>query len=205
MKKTGIFYGSTNGDTESVANKIAIQLGIGKEDVHNVADTTPHAVQPYEVLLLGCSTWGVGEMQDDWNDFLFKLKDMDLKNKTVALFGCGDSVSFSSSFCDALGVIYHELQHTGCTFTGEVDLSESRFDGSGGVIDGKFVGLPIDDNNESDRYQNKKMDRPLKSNGFILKSACYEATIGRFPKSPIVYVPIPYTKIFFYRLCENNL
>ena len=38
MKKTGIFYGSTNGDTESVANKIAIQLGIGKEDVHNVAD-----------------------------------------------------------------------------------------------------------------------------------------------------------------------
>ena len=36
MKKTGIFYGSTNGDTESVANKIAIQLGIGKEDVHNV-------------------------------------------------------------------------------------------------------------------------------------------------------------------------
>ena len=29
MKKTGIFYGSTNGDTESVANKIAIQLGIG--------------------------------------------------------------------------------------------------------------------------------------------------------------------------------
>ena len=80
-----------------------------------------------------------------------KLKDMDLKNKTVALFGCGDSVSFSSSFCDALGVIYHELQHTGCTFTGEVDLSEYRFDGSGGVIDGKFVGLPIDDNNESDR------------------------------------------------------
>ena len=61
MKKTGIFYGSTNGDTESVANKIAIQLGIGKEDVHNVADTTPHAVQPYEVLLLGCSTWGVGK------------------------------------------------------------------------------------------------------------------------------------------------
>ena len=151
MKKTGIFYGSTNGDTESVANKIAIQLGIGKEDVHNVADTTPHAVQPYEVLLLGCSTWGVGEMQDDWNDFLFKLKDMDLKNKTVTLFGCGDSVSFSSSFCDALGVIYHELQHTGCTFTGEVDPSEYRFDGSGGVIDGKFVGLPIDDNNESDR------------------------------------------------------
>lgn len=151
MKKTGIFYGSTNGDTESVANKIAAQLGIGKEDVHNVAETAPNAVQPYDVLLLGCSTWGAGEMQDDWNDFLFKLKDMDLKNKTVALFGCGDSAGFSSSFCDALGVIYHELQHTGCTFTGEVETSGYHFDGSGAVIGGKFVGLPIDDNNEPDQ------------------------------------------------------
>ncbi|MFR3329844.1 MAG: hypothetical protein ACLTSL_06760 [Odoribacter splanchnicus] len=41
-------------------------MGSGQKDVHNVADTTPHAVQPYEVLLLGCSAWGVGEMQDDW-------------------------------------------------------------------------------------------------------------------------------------------
>ena len=90
-------------------------------------------------------------MQDDWNDFLFKLKDMNLKNKTVALFGCGDGVSFSSSFCDALGLIYKELQRTGCTFIGEVDPSGFSFDHSEALIDGKFVGLPIDENNESDQ------------------------------------------------------
>lgn len=151
MKKAGIFYGSTTGNTESVAEKIASQLGIGKEDVHNVADTQPSAVQPYEVLLLGCSTWGVGEMQDDWNDFLFKLKDMDLKGKIVALFGCGDASSFGSSFCDALGLIYHELQHTGCQFIGEVSTDDYSYDGSEAVVDGKFVGLPIDENNESDK------------------------------------------------------
>lgn len=151
MKKTGIFYGSTNGDTENVAQKIATRLGIGKEDIHNVANTQPNAVEPYEVLLLGCSTWGVGEMQDDWNDFLFKLKDLDLKGKTVALFGCGDSVSFGGSFCDALGVIYKELQRTGCTFTGEVAPSGYSFDNSEAMIDGKFVGLPIDEMNEQDK------------------------------------------------------
>lgn len=151
MKKTGIFYGSTNGDTENVAQKIATRLGIGKEDIHNVANTQPNAVEPYEVLLLGCSTWGVGEMQDDWNDFLFKLKDLDLKGKTVALFGCGDSVSFGGSFCDALGVIYKELQRTGCTFTGEVAPSGYNFDNSEAMIDGKFVGLPIDEMNEQDK------------------------------------------------------
>ncbi len=151
MKKTGIFYGSTTGTTESVAEKIADRLGIAKEDIHNVASTTPDAVQPYEVLLLGCSTWGVGEMQDDWNDFLFKLKDLDLKGKTVALFGCGDALSFGSSFCDALGVIYHELGQTGCDFTGEVETSDYQYDDSQAVVDGKFVGLAIDDNNESEK------------------------------------------------------
>lgn len=75
MKKTGIFYGSTTGNTENVAEKIATALGIGKTDLYNVADTQPSTVQSYATLLLGCSTWGVGEMQDDWNDFLFKLKD----------------------------------------------------------------------------------------------------------------------------------
>ncbi|MEI3155761.1 MAG: flavodoxin [Odoribacter sp.] len=151
MKKTGIFYGSTTGNTENVAEKIATALGIGKTDLYNVADTQPSTVQSYATLLLGCSTWGVGEMQDDWNDFLFKLKDMNLKDKTVALFGCGDGVSFSSSFCDALGLIYKELQHTGCTFIGKVDPSGFSFDNSEALIDGKFVGLPIDENNESDK------------------------------------------------------
>lgn len=151
MKKTGIFYGSTTGNTENVAEKIATELGIGKEDIHNVADTQVQAVQPYEVLLLGCSTWGVGEMQDDWNDFLFKLKDMDLKNKIVALFGCGDAASFGSSFCDALGLIYKELQQTGCSFTGEVETSEYNYDNSEAVINGKFVGLPLDENNEPEK------------------------------------------------------
>lgn len=151
MKKTGIFYGSTTGNTESVAEKIAEQMGIGDEDVHNVAQARVEDVQPYEVLLLGCSTWGVGEMQDDWNDFLFKLKDKDLKGKTVALFGCGDAASFGSSFCDALGLIYHELQRTGCQFIGQVDSSGYRFDGSQAIEDNRFVGLPIDENNESDK------------------------------------------------------
>lgn len=149
MKKTGIFYGSTTGNTELVAEKIARNLGIGKEDIHNVAGTGADAVHPYEILLLGCSTWGAGELQDDWNDFLFKLKDLDLKGKTVALFGCGDGVTYGSSFCDALGVIHHELQHTGCNFAGKVNTEGYSFDGSLALTDGKFAGLPIDENNES--------------------------------------------------------
>ena len=41
MKKTGVFYGSTTGTTESVARTIAEKLGIPSSDVYN-ADTYKH-------------------------------------------------------------------------------------------------------------------------------------------------------------------
>ena len=106
MKKVGIFYGSTTGATEGVAETIAARLGVASEDIRNVGTTKVDEVDKYDVLLLGSSTWGIGELQDDWNDFLDKLKAKNLSGKTVAIFGCGDSASFGGSFCDAIGIIY---------------------------------------------------------------------------------------------------
>ena len=39
MKKIGIFYGSTTGTTESVAEQIASHLGVGSSEVYNVGNT----------------------------------------------------------------------------------------------------------------------------------------------------------------------
>ena len=71
---TGIFFGSTMGTTEAVAADIAKQLGVADADVHNVADTPAGEVQKYDLLVLGSSTWGAGELQDDWYGFLDQLK-----------------------------------------------------------------------------------------------------------------------------------
>ena len=81
MKKTGIFYGSTTGTTESVAGRIADVLGISSADVHDVSKLTAELVSGYEVLLLGTSTWGDGELQDDWYDGVKVLKNADLSHK----------------------------------------------------------------------------------------------------------------------------
>ena len=105
MKKTGIFYGSTTGTTESVAGRIADVLGISSADVHDVSKLTAELVSGYEVLLLGTSTWGDGELQDDWYDGVKVLKGMDLSDKLVGLFGCGDSESYPDTFCDGMGIL----------------------------------------------------------------------------------------------------
>lgn len=69
------------GTTEAVAADIAKQLGVADADVHNVADTPAGEVQKYDLLVLGSSTWGAGELQDDWYGFLDQLKAQDLSGK----------------------------------------------------------------------------------------------------------------------------
>lgn len=48
MKKTGVFYGSTTGTTESVARTIAEKLGIPSSDVYNVSKMTADVAGSYE-------------------------------------------------------------------------------------------------------------------------------------------------------------
>ena len=68
-------------------------------DVANIDDAT---ITSHENLLLGTSTWGAGEMQDDWYDGVKTLKSVGLAGKTVALFGCGDSESYPDTFCGGM-------------------------------------------------------------------------------------------------------
>jgi len=148
---TGIFYGSTTGSTEAVAQDIAKQLGIADADVHNVADASADETDKYDLLVLGSPTWGNGDLQDDWYGFLDKIKTRDLSGKTVALFGCGDSESYPDTFCNALGTIYEELQPTGCRFVGAYEPQDYAVTYSGVCRDGKFVGLAVDELNEDDK------------------------------------------------------
>jgi flavodoxin I len=162
MDKTAIIFGSTTGMTEDIAKKIASQLNIAIENVYEVAKITPGTISQYNVLLLGSSTWGSGELQDDWYDGIEVLKKSDLNGKKISFFGTGDSYSYSDTFCDALGIIYKELQSSGATFIGQVDTSEYSFDDSVSVIDGKFVGLALDETNESDKTD-ERISRWIKS------------------------------------------
>ena len=148
MKKTVVIYGSSTGTCQSIAEKIAAKLGVEAIDVANL---NADAVSEAENLILGTSTWGAGELQDDWVDGLETLKGLDLNSKTVALFGCGDAESYGDTFCGAMAEIYNGIKDNGVTFVGTVPTDGYTFDDSEAVIDGKFVGLALDDVNEDDK------------------------------------------------------
>ena len=109
MAKIGIFYGSTTGVCEDVANKIAEQLG--DADVYNIAGNEDK-LGDYDVLILGTSTWGFGELQADWIDSVDALGSLDLNGKKVAYFGTGDQSSFSDTFIDGIALLNDEIEKT---------------------------------------------------------------------------------------------
>lgn len=145
MKKTIVVYGSSTGTCEGIANDIASKLGV---EAISASKLSADIVAENENLILGTSTWGNGEIQDDWYDGLKALKSSDISGKTVAIFGCGDSSSYSDTFCGGMAEIYNTAKDGGAKVVGAVDASDYTFDGSEAVSDGMFVGLALDNDNE---------------------------------------------------------
>lgn len=148
MSKTIVIFGSSTGTCEAIAEKIGSRLGA---EVLNVQDLTADVVAANDNLILGTSTWGAGELQDDWYDGINVLKSADLSSKTIALFGCGDCESYGDTFVGGIGELYDAIKNSGAKFVGAVSTDGYTFDDSAAVVDGQFVGLPLDDVNEDDK------------------------------------------------------
>ncbi len=152
MKATVVIYGSSTGTCQSIAENIAGKLGVEAIDVANLDAAT---VSANDNLILGTSTWGAGELQDDWYDGIKTLKGAGLAGKTVALFGCGDAESYSDTFCGGMKELYDAAVEAGATVLPGVSTDGYTFDDSEAVTDGNFVGLALDDVNEDDKTDSR--------------------------------------------------
>ncbi|MDR1603117.1 MAG: flavodoxin FldA [Tannerella sp.] len=157
MSKIGIFYGTSGGNTKDIAGRIGAKLNVNGADIRDVASVKKNDLLPYDVLLFGSSTWGLGDLQDDWEGFIREVASADLSGKKVALFGCGDSSSYPDTFCNAVGIIYRAVKDR-ATVVGFTATDGYMFDDSEAVVDGRFAGLLIDEDNESDQTE-ARIDR----------------------------------------------
>ena len=147
MKKIGILYGSSTGNTEIVADKIQARFGEENAEVLNIDAVDKEEVEQFQYLILGTSTWGLGDMQDDWDEFIDILLSCDLSKKKIALFGLGDQEVYAESFVDGMGKLYDKISKK-ATIVGAWAADEYRHVESIAVRKGKFVGLAIDWDNE---------------------------------------------------------
>ena len=113
MPNAIIVYGSTMGNTETVANTIEDVFENDGIDVTvaNAADISPDELMGYDIILFGSSTWGDGELQDDFIPFYEEVKSLGLEGKKGASFGCGDS-NFPN-YCSAVHTLEDCLRDCG--------------------------------------------------------------------------------------------
>ena len=148
MVRIGIFFGSSTGNTEAVAAKIHEALGGNADAPKSIADATADELAGYDYLILGTSTWGAGDLQDDWDDALSMLESTELSGKKVAVFGLGDQEGYPDTFVDGIGIIADVAAAQGADIVGSVPTDGYDFDDSKAVKDGKFIGLPLDDDTQ---------------------------------------------------------
>lgn len=158
MGKIGIFFGSDTGNTRRVAKSIHKKLGADADAPVNVNKASVDDLLKYDALILGTPTLGDGELPgltsggsaESWEEFLPQLKGADMAGKVVALFGLGDQEGYGHEFVDALRFIYDQVVENGATVVGAWPTDGYSFEASKAVVDGDFVGLAIDHDNQSD-------------------------------------------------------
>merc|ERR1719191_2493383 len=168
--KVGLIYSTMTGNTETVAGYVAAATGAEMTDI---ADCSVDDLMSFDGLICGAPTWHTGADTERsgtaWDDFLYgDLTSMDLSGKKVAVFGLGDQAGYGDNFCDAMDELVSCFSKQGADIIGSwsadgYDHMESKsIDG-----DGKFVGLPCDEDNQPDLSEEraKSWVDQLKSEG----------------------------------------
>lgn len=151
MAKIGLFYGTQTGNTETVSELIQKEFG-GESvvELEEICNADPSDFSNYDCIIVGCPTWNVGELQSDWEGFYEDLDAINFSGKKVAYFGAGDQVGYADNFQDAMGILEEKISSLGGKTVGYWPTDGYDFDGSKAVKNGKFVGLAIDEDNQSD-------------------------------------------------------
>ena len=151
---TAIFYTTSTGNAGEIARKISSLLD--NIETYELSNETINKLNDYEKIIIGVSTWGDGELNDDFEDVWDDFCNLDLSNKTIALFGLGDQEGYPDEFCSAMGIIYEQVKNA--NIVGFTSSEDYEFDSSKAFVDGKFVGLVLDEDNQDhlteDRIKN---------------------------------------------------
>jgi flavodoxin I len=147
----GLFYGSTNGNTASVAQLIqsqfADQAGLEVE-LFDIADYYLEEMLDFDYLILGISTWNVGQLQRDWDAIIDEFDEIELSGKQAAVFGLGDQVGYPDTFGDAAFFLADKLESRGAKLVGAWPVEGYFFSGSWALRNGRFIGLMLDEDNQ---------------------------------------------------------
>ena len=157
MSKIGLFFGTDTGITRLLGKKIAKKLGEELMDKPlNINRTRLDDLLSYKVLILGTATYGEGDLpgkennvkNGSWAEFVPQLEGVDLSGKTIALYGVGNQEKYGDRYVNGMAKLYQIMKDKGATIVGSWGTEGYTFSASEAVVDGKFVGLALDNKSQ---------------------------------------------------------
>merc|ERR1712216_923857 len=125
--EVGLFYSTSTGNTEAAADWIKQKFGGEITDPTDIGEVDLSDLEGYSSLIVGAPTWNTG----------------------------ADEGRSGTAWDEVIEEVYSAMKDAGATMVGFVDPSGYDFAESKSVIDGKFCGLPLDEDNESDMTEDR--------------------------------------------------
>ncbi|MGL4868011.1 MAG: flavodoxin [Cetobacterium sp.] len=147
MKKIGIFYGTTSGITAGIVDEIEFYLKKVDYEVFDVADGIDQMSQ-LENLILVSPTYGVGELQKNWENVYEEFKNIDFSGKVVGIVGVGNQFAFGESYVGAMRKLYDVVEKNKGKVVGFTSTEGYKYEETEAVIDNMFIGLALDESNQ---------------------------------------------------------
>ena len=153
MKKIAIFWGSSTDNTTTATEfmKEYLEMNEHQVEIFNIADFEPEKILEFNNIIIGCPTWHIGELQEDWDSVFQDYEKLDFSGKIGAFFGCGDQVGYPGNFLDAIGMLAEPFIKNGGTLIGKCERDNYQFTGSKALDkDDKLMGLGLDYDNDDE-------------------------------------------------------
>ncbi len=158
MSKTVIIYSYHTQKSKKVAEKIIEAFGKNNIVAVNAEELNTEVFEKNSHFILSAPTWFDGELPNYWDEFVPDLEEMDLRNKTFAVFGLGDQKGYPENFCDAIGILVEILEKCGAKIIGHTSVEGYTFESSRAQRGKKFVGLLLDQENQG-RLTQTRVDK----------------------------------------------
>jgi flavodoxin I len=150
MKKTAIIYSYNTNHSKQVAKEILENFGSSEIEEINAEDINGEKFLSYDNLILSTPTWFDGELPNYWDEFVPEIETLNLKGKKIAIFGTGNQIDYPENFLDAVGILADILELRGADIVGQTPIEGYTFERSKAISNGKFIGLAIDFENQSE-------------------------------------------------------
>jgi len=187
LANVGIFFGTSTGTTEVVGEIIKEEFGNdadGPFDVESLEGSVEDNFKKYDALIVGTPTWNTGADTErsgtHWDELYSNtLLDLKIGNKNVAVFGCGDQISYAENFADATGELHDVFKGMGAKIFGYTSQEGYEHVESKSIRGDKFCGLLCDAVNQEDltEIRVKNWVSQLKTEGFMELSSPSPITI----------------------------